>query len=216
MKLKPLKLDLLEFVNRIPKDGKDGENGVPVNGTNGTDGNNGIDGIDGDHGRDGEDGKDAPFPEAKIEALFGRLRQEIPAPVELPEPITLPVVLRDQRYKKNRAGEITHVKNFYTDGDSSTWMPLAAGDHRVFQNYQNPGSGGVHKITSDDGSVTILPSSGLGAVDLSVSTSGTGTGLMPYRVRSGDTLEIPADFAVIGCGPFELDGQINLDGRMCI
>lgn len=43
-----------------------------------------------------------------------------------------------------------------------------------------------------------------------------GTGLMPYRASAIVGGLIPDGFSVIACGSFELDDQIDLQGRFCL
>ena len=40
--------------------------------------------------------------------------------------------------------------------------------------------------------------------------------LAPYRIDLGDTLVIAEGFSLTVCGPFELIGTLDLDGRICL
>lgn len=178
--------------------GHKGDKGESVQGAKGEYGKKGTQGdkgLQGNRGKEGLKGKESVIDYERIFSTIGR---------ELSKDRTL----SDFSIKKQGGGTLVITK-LYKDGRKTT-------DKITLQTGGGTGGavGGVTQLTSTDASVTLSPVGGTGIVDLSVSTSGTG--LMPYRVRPGDTLEIPADFAVIGCGTFELDGQINLNGRMCI
>ena len=45
---------------------------------------------------------------------------------------------------------------------------------------------------------------------------GGSSGLMPYRIESGDQLVISNGLALIACGALEIIGGITLNGRICL
>jgi len=166
MKLKELKLRPLKYVNTLPPEpvkGEQGDKGADGRSIKGTDGINGTDGVD---GINGTDGKDAVVTNEQVQSILREVRQGIT--IETPEEISQEITLRDLAYRKKN-GKITALRKEYTDNTKDQWTEILGRSeiHQIL-NQVAPRGSNVSQITSDDGSVTLTPSTGKGVVDLSV------------------------------------------------
>jgi len=121
MKLIPINehLQPLQLQRIIP--GDKGDSGAP-----GGRGKAGLAGksIKGDKGLQGPAGKTFKLSPRDIKMVITKMKIEYPEIFQQIPEIELPIVLRDQRWRKNHDGEIVALRNIYTDGSSSPWTEL--------------------------------------------------------------------------------------------
>jgi len=197
------------FQHKPGKDGDPGDKGQP--------------GKDGDHGDHGVSVVDA----VQIDDKFFKLKfsnntfsQQIELPQGKPGKDSDPQKPAKPGKDGEAAPTIVDIKAFsrqvifvFSDGtEMAVPIKFPSGTGK------NPGLsfGGMEPPVKDVVGISPISVADSGGI-FSVSIDNTAiTGLMPYRIDSGDDLTIPSGSSVISCGPFELQGGIELLGRMCV